>query len=208
MHLWGATLDAEHSGTLAVEDEVSTLFTLRTLGERHGASTCACCHTFRFLEAMVTVRYFTEVDEGVRFSSTEFADLIDVYLADPDGWSGHGYTFVRSDKHAHDVVSIRLCLPKTIVQICGLPDDLSCATLGGRNMYLNAKRWLHGSAKSKQPLASYRQYMVSHEMGHILGHEHVENPGRGHPAPIMLQQTLGIGDCIPSTSVTIFDLRR
>ena len=37
MHLWGATLDTEHSGTLAVEDEVSTLFTLGALGERHGA---------------------------------------------------------------------------------------------------------------------------------------------------------------------------
>jgi hypothetical protein len=36
--LWHTALDTEHSGTLAVEDEVSTLFTLGALGERHGAA--------------------------------------------------------------------------------------------------------------------------------------------------------------------------
>jgi hypothetical protein len=43
--------------------------------------------------------------------------------------------------------------------------------------------------------------MVSHEMGHILGKEHVKCPGKGKKAPIMLQHTLGIGECIPNTDV-------
>ena len=38
-------------------------------------------------------------------------------------------------------------------------------------------------------------------MGHLLGKEHVKCPGKGHKAPIMLQQTLGIGKCIPNTNV-------
>ena len=68
-------------------------------------------------------------------------------------------------------------------------------------MYLNSQRWMHGSKDSKLPLDEYRQYMVSHEMGHILGYDHVKCPGKGEPAPIMMQQTLGIGQCKPSTRV-------
>jgi len=43
--------------------------------------------------------------------------------------------------------------------------------------------------------------MVSHEMGHILGHQHEKCTHKGYPAPIMMQQTLGIGKCSPNTAV-------
>ena len=66
-------------------------------------------------------------------------------------------------------------------------------------MYLNSERWFKGSAKSKLTLDNYRQYMVSHEIGHILGHQHVKC--KGHLAPVMMQQTLGIGNCSPNTAV-------
>ena len=68
-------------------------------------------------------------------------------------------------------------------------------------MYLNADRWFHGAAASKLSLTDYRQYMVSHEIGHILGHDHKKCPCKNCPAPIMMQQTLGIGECKPSTKV-------
>jgi len=77
---------------------------------------------------------------------------------------------------------------------------LSCATLGGDMIWLNADRWIHGATPSKLPLVEYRQYMVSHEMGHSLGHEHDKCLGSG-PAPIMMQQTLGIGTCSPNTKI-------
>lgn len=69
-------------------------------------------------------------------------------------------------------------------------------------IWLNANRWMHGAKASKLPLERYRQYMVSHEMGHSLGHDHVLCNGSG-PAPIMMQQTLGIGKCSPNTKVFI-----
>ena len=68
-------------------------------------------------------------------------------------------------------------------------------------MYLCAERWFAGAKKSGLKLEDYRQYMVSHEMGHILGKEHQKCRGKGEKAPIMLQQTLGIGECIPNTNV-------
>jgi hypothetical protein len=125
---------------------------------------------------------------------------ISAYLNDPEGWSKYGYFFesVESDDNK---VLIRMSSPKTIERICGLPNNLSCAELGGRFMYLNADRWFHGSSESKLPLEDYRQYMISHEIGHILGYDHKKCPCIGCKAPIMLQQTLGIGACTPNTSV-------
>ena len=124
---------------------------------------------------------------------------IGIYLNDPDGWAKHGYFFEPVD--SREDVLIRLSSPKTIASICGLEGNLSCAELGGRHMYLNADRWFHGATESKLPLERYRQYMVSHEIGHILGHEHAKCPCKGCPAPIMMQQTKGIGNCKPNTSV-------
>ena len=122
-----------------------------------------------------------------------------VYLNDPEGWGSKGYWFeeVKNGEKVH----IRLSSNETITSECGLDKKLSCAILGGNKMWLNAERWFHGSAKSKLSLDNYRQYMVSHEMGHILGHEHSECPCKGCRAPIMMQQTLGIGQCKPNTSL-------
>lgn len=136
---------------------------------------------------------------SIRFPS-QFEFYVTVYLNDPDGWASKGYSFepVSSDED----VLIRVSSPQTIKTHCGIPSNLSCAELGGKHMYLNSERWYNGSSASKLSLEDYRQYMVSHEIGHILGFEHEKCPCKGCKAPIMLQQTLGIGKCIPNTKVT------
>ena len=97
-------------------------------------------------------------------------------------------------------VHIRLSMPDTILKQCG-HKTLSCAELGGRNVWLNAARWFRGAPKSKLPLEDYRQYVISHEIGHILGFDHKKCPCKGCKAPIMMQQTQGIGECKPNTKV-------
>jgi hypothetical protein len=145
------------------------------------------------------ITYTASVDPDVKYPLRQFQQELELYLADPDGWASHGYEFVPVTRNPQ--VFIRLSSPATL-QKSGCGDGrLSCAELGGKRMYLNAHRWTHGAAPSRLPLEDYRQYMVSHEMGHILGHDHMKCPGPGHPAPIMMQQTLGIGACTPSTKV-------
>lgn len=117
------------------------------------------------------------------------------YLNDPNGWG----VFFEPVSSREDVL-IHVSMPAQIKKICGF-DNLSCAELGGRIMYLNAERWFHGAPKSQLGLEDYRQYMVSHEIGHILGYEHAKCPCKGAKAPIMMQQTLGIGQCKPNTAV-------
>jgi hypothetical protein len=149
---------------------------------------------------MKTVVYRTSVDSNVDYPSDQFAREIAIYLADPDGWSQF-VTFVVGPRGKH----IRLCLPST-VKIEGCKDEtLSCAVLGGTQIWLNFDRWTRGSKASQLALPAYRQYMVTHEMGHSLGADHVKCPGHG-PAPLMMQQSLGIGQCTPNTKLTPIDV--
>lgn len=153
---------------------------------------------------MKLIRFKFSIDEDVLKEykirvPVQTAYAIGLYLNDPDGWSKHGYFF--EPVNDREDVHIRLSSSSTIEKICGLPNRLSCAELGGKRMYLNAERWFHGAQPSRLPLDDYRQYMVSHEIGHILGHEHTTCPCKGCKAPIMMQQTLGIGECKPNTSV-------
>lgn len=148
------------------------------------------------------MRYTTVVDPGVSYDPRQFADEIAIYLADPDGWVSRGITFVASTRHPEMVIHLT---PQSKMRAIGCDSHLSCAEFNGREVHLNANRWLHGAPASRLALSAYRQYMVTHEVGHILGYDHQSCPGRGQPAPVMVQQTLGIGVCKPNTRLTVYD---
>lgn len=154
--------------------------------------------SFSVFIIMKVVRYSIVIDPDVRFSKKEFARDIAIYLSDPNGWESKGYQF--EEVSANPDVIIHMTSPAGLEKV-GCESNLSCAELGGKHLRVNSLRWTSGAEPSKLDLLNYRQYLVSHEMGHILGHDHTTCPGPGRPAPIMMQQTKGIGKCRPNTHV-------
>lgn len=71
-------------------------------------------------------------------------------------------------------------------------------------IYINSHRYLRGSVRSRMSLKDYRVYVINHEVGHILGKEHVKCPCKTKKcaslAPVMNQATLGNGYCRPNSS--------
>ena len=154
---------------------------------------------------MVTkkVRVVVDSDVAKKYSirnPSQVEFYVVTYLNDPDGWSKFGYFFEPVE--FNEDVLIHLASTATIDKKCGnVQTGLSCAELGGKLVYLNSERWFNGSKKSGHSLENYRQYMVSHEIGHILGHGHKKCPCKDCAAPIMMQQTLGLERCKPNTNV-------
>lgn len=139
--------------------------------------------------------YRVEVEEGLPFDGTGFADAVHATLSDPRGWATDGHVFQRLDT---DAVDFRLILasPALTDQLCAPLQTMgrvSCRN--GDLVVLNALRWATGVDGYAGDVASYREYQVNHEVGHRLGRSHVGCPGAGVPAPVMMQQTYGLDGC-------------
>lgn len=143
--------------------------------------------------------YAVRVEDGIGVSADEAAEEIAQVLADPRGWQdveGVFFQQVASSEEAEFTIS--LGSPPTVDQLC-LPARTggiwSCRI--GSEVALNSDRWLHATP-TYSDLAEYRAYLVNHEVGHFLGLGHVECPGDGDPAPVMLQQSMDLQGCVPN----------
>lgn len=142
--------------------------------------------------------YRVEIEAGLPFDGPAVAAAVHATLADPRGWATSGYAFQRVDGGE---VHMRLILasPALTDQLCApllTRGEVSCRN--GDAVVLNALRWGVGIEDYGGDLASYREYLVNHEVGHRLGRGHVPCPGPGEIAPLMMQQTYGLEDCRPN----------
>lgn len=138
------------------------------------------------------------VEGGLDVEGQAFADLVMATLNDPRGWSNDGFTFARTDTDDYDV-EVVLASPDTSTRLCEplvTYGKLSCRN--GDQAVITLFRWVNGTEDYADDLTGYRQYVVQHEVGHALGYGHVECPAPGEPAPLMMQQTLGLDGCIPN----------
>jgi hypothetical protein len=80
--------------------------------------------------------------------------------------------------------------PTTTDRLCApylTRGEVSCQN--GNRVRLNAKRWLLGADSYGSDLTNYRRYLINHEFGNALGKHHLDCPGPGRLAPVMMQQT-------------------
>ena len=144
-------------------------------------------------------RVKVQVEKGLDVDGQAFAQFVLDTLNDPRSW-GHGgtRTFAKTDGGAYDV-RVVLASPGTSARMC-LPlrtnGTLSCRN--GDASILTYYRWVKAIPGYGKDVTGYRHYVVNHEVGHALGHGHVSCPGRGEPAPVMMQQTKGLLGCEPN----------
>ncbi|WP_240780120.1 DUF3152 domain-containing protein, partial [Nonomuraea zeae] len=140
------------------------------------------------------VRYLVEVERGLPFDPAEFAADVHRTLNDVRGWA----RFQRVDRGP---VRVRVALssPRLTIRQC-LPlrtgGSLSC--WNGTRSVINALRWAKGVPQYGGDLTAYRHYLISHEVGHGLGHHHRSCPGPGRLAPVMTQQSKSLNRCRPN----------
>lgn len=141
--------------------------------------------------------YRVEVEDGTRVDVETFAKAVDKTFSHKRGWTGQGkFRFQRVTDEEPDL-TIRLATPETVDEACaevGLDTEgfLSCRSDNAVNINLN--RWAVG-VKHIRDLGVYRNYVINHEVGHILGRGHEACEGEGKPAPLMMQQTKELDGC-------------
>ena len=147
------------------------------------------------------VRYRVLVEDGLTVrgepvDGRAFARVVHRVLTDDRGWQPiDGVAFQRVSGEVADV-DVVLASPDTTDAMCaplGTEGWLSC--FNGYATVLNARRWFSGVDSYGDDLVNYRRYLVSHEVGHYLGHQHVDCPAPGAVAPVMVQQTKGLFGC-------------
>jgi hypothetical protein len=166
--------------------------------------------TFRVLKGTSPVvghghlyRYSIEVENGITgIDVNQFASLVQSTLDDPRSWSGHGVALQRVDSGPVDF-HVSLVSVMTVRKLCGydIPVETSCyigasAASPVNRVVINDARWVRGDAAYVGDLNAYRIYMINHEDGHAIGHQHAHQCLPGGLAPVMMQQTFGLRDTV------------
>jgi hypothetical protein len=142
------------------------------------------------------IRYLVEMERGLPFDPQQFAAEVHRILNHPAGWGQAGR--IRFVRVASGPVRFRVSLssPNLTDERCAPLRTLGRVSCFSRSRaVINAARWGGGSPTYGQDVASYREYLISHEVGHGLGRGHVSCPGLGAPAPVMVQQTKSLDGC-------------
>jgi hypothetical protein len=148
--------------------------------------------------------YSIEIENGITgIDPTAFAATVQAVLSDPRSWTagtgGAAIALQRVDSGPIDF-HVTLTTSMTVRTLCGydIPIETSCFAAKGQlaskvnRVVINDARWVRGDASYIGDLAAYQEYMINHESGHAIGHQHAHECLPGGLAPAMMQQTIGL----------------
>jgi len=147
-------------------------------------------------------RFVVETEDGIAVDGVAFAKAVRTTLGDPRSW-GHGGRMSFQEVGAAAAVAkqyefkVTLISPGNMEKYCpgvGTGGYTSCRY--GERAVINLARWSTAVPDYQGDLATYRQYVINHEVGHALGNHHQTCPAVGAVAPVMQQQTLGLHGCL------------
>jgi hypothetical protein len=146
-------------------------------------------------------RFIVEVEDGIGVEGAPFAQAVEATLGDPRSWGSGGrmsFQRVGAAEAAAGQFDFKVSLvsPGSTETYCpgvGTGGYTSCRY--GDRAVINLARWATAVPDYEGDVATYRLYVVNHEVGHALGNGHEECPGAGQLAPVMQQQTLGLDGC-------------
>jgi Protein of unknown function (DUF3152) len=143
--------------------------------------------------------FLVEVEGGLPVNRRAFAATVQRILFDERGWGAHDRLAFRRVDAEPAAFRVALVSPGTTDRLCAPLETAgrySCHQDG--RAVLNYRRWQYGAAAYAKDIERYRTYLVNHEVGHALGHSwHPACPHAGARAPVMMQQTMGVGECRP-----------
>ncbi|MFE0028769.1 DUF3152 domain-containing protein [Amycolatopsis sp. NPDC059021] len=149
--------------------------------------------------------YTVEVEDGIDPASyagdDSFGNAVQGILSDPRSWTFDGKKALQrvDASFPNPTFRVTLTTPETNHRpdVCGysITYETSCYTESfQRRVVINLARWVRGAIAFGGDMTGYRQYAINHEVGHALGGVHVPCPVNDGPAPVMMQQTLGVAD--------------
>jgi len=142
--------------------------------------------------------------KALKYSALGFSDyekkLIYETLNDPRGWYSLGYKFVERSKNYDFLIK-----KKTTGEINNETKSMSLHNLSvtfkgyfeTTEVWINRENWNSVPINFTGTHKEYRQYLVQHEIGHVLGYDHVTYRV-GRKCPVMYQQTKGTLKCKPN----------
>lgn len=144
-------------------------------------------------------RYRVEVEDGIGIDPQAAAQQVQTILGDRRSWTTDGKNGFKLVSDGVYDFTVKVASPDTVDRICGsagldTKGEVNCDV--GKQVVVNSKRWLTGSPQFSGSLDDYRALIVNHEVGHRIGHGHEGCPGKGKPAPAMMQQIYGLNGCV------------
>tara|TARA_X000000368_G_scaffold354568_1_gene296100 strand:+ start:130 stop:1062 length:933 start_codon:yes stop_codon:yes gene_type:complete len=140
-----------------------------------------------------------QVEFGLNLNLNCLSEMIPGILNDPRGWATvENTSFQIVDKEVADL-NIVFASPDTVDELCyPLQTNGIYSCRNEKNVVINMYRWLSGAEDFNNEIATYRIYLINHEVGHYLGWGHTDCPSENALAPVMMQQSKSTSGCIPN----------